>query len=58
VLGLTPGVEDPEALMAAWEAAHRGDLARVRQVLAEVQTAKSPDLAMLSVGLREIRNLA
>ena len=57
VLSLTPGADEPAALMAAWEEAHRSALARVRQVLAEMQTAKSSDLAMLSVSLREVRNL-
>jgi NAD-specific glutamate dehydrogenase len=31
---------------------------RFRQVLADLRTAESPDLAMLSVALRELRNLS
>ncbi|MEX0959366.1 MAG: NAD-glutamate dehydrogenase domain-containing protein [Burkholderiales bacterium] len=57
VLGIKPGVEDPEALVSAWEENNRSALERSRQVLAELQAANSPDLAMLSVGLRELRNL-
>jgi glutamate dehydrogenase len=57
-VGLTIGTDDPAALLAAWEGAHGQALARVRQVLAEVQAAKNPDLAMLSVSLRELRRLA
>ncbi|MDA1184255.1 MAG: NAD-glutamate dehydrogenase [Acidobacteria bacterium] len=57
VLALMPDADEPAALMAAWEEAHHSALTRVRQVLAEIQTAKNPDLAMLSVGLREVRNL-
>ena len=30
---------------------------RFRQVLADVRSAETPDLAMLSVALRELRNL-
>jgi len=55
---LTSSTDDPAALMTAWERAHAQALARVRQVLAEVQAAKNPDLAMLSVSLRELRRLA
>jgi NAD-specific glutamate dehydrogenase len=31
---------------------------RFRQVLADLRSAESPDLAMLSVAMRELRNLA
>jgi glutamate dehydrogenase len=57
VLGIKPGVEEPDTLIAAWEDGNRSALERSRQVLAELQAASSPDLAMLSVGLRELRNL-
>jgi glutamate dehydrogenase len=57
VLGIKPGLEEPDALIAAWEDGNRSALERSRQVLAELQAASSPDLAMLSVGLRELRNL-
>jgi glutamate dehydrogenase len=58
VLDRTPGAEEPAALLGVWEEAHRSELVRVLQVLADVQAAKSPDLAMLSVALRELRRLA
>ena len=57
VLGVKSGVEEPDALISAWEENNRSALERSRQVLAELQATRSPDLAMLSVGLRELRNL-
>ncbi|HKQ25661.1 MAG TPA: NAD-glutamate dehydrogenase [Burkholderiales bacterium] len=57
VLGIKPGVEEPAVLISAWEESNRSALERSRQVLGELQAASSPDLAMLSVGLRELRNL-
>lgn len=35
----------------------RGALERPRQVMADLQTGGAPDLAMLSVALRELRAL-
>jgi glutamate dehydrogenase len=58
VLVRSPEADDPERLMSAWEAEHASGLARVRQILGELQAAKNPDLAMLSVGLRALRHLA
>jgi glutamate dehydrogenase len=58
VLTLTPDSEDVAGLMQAWERDREMGLLRMRHVLGELQTASSPDLAMLSVGLRELRNLA
>jgi glutamate dehydrogenase len=49
------GGSDP---VAAWEARHRGALERASRILAELRMAPAPDLAMLSVALRELRNLA
>jgi glutamate dehydrogenase len=57
VLDLKPDSGEPDALLAAWEEGNRSALERARQVLAELQAAISPDLAILSVGLRELRNL-
>ncbi len=57
VLGESPEIVQPEELIAAWEEHNRGPFERVQQVLAEVRAADSPDLAMLSVSLRELRNL-
>jgi glutamate dehydrogenase len=57
VLGRNPDIAEPRALIDAWEESVRSPLERVNQVLAEVRAATSPDLAILSVGLRELRNL-
>jgi len=57
VLGRNPDVAEPGTLIDAWEESVRSPLQRVDQVLAEVRAATSPDLAILSVGLRELRNL-
>jgi glutamate dehydrogenase len=57
VIGRNPDIGGANALIAAWEESNRSPLERARQVLAELQSASSPDLAMLSVGLRELRNL-
>ncbi|HEV8096033.1 MAG TPA: NAD-glutamate dehydrogenase [Burkholderiales bacterium] len=57
-LRTAPTERDPARLSALWEAAHRIVLERFGQVLADLRTAGSPDLAMLSVAMRELRNLA
>ncbi|HLB14888.1 MAG TPA: NAD-glutamate dehydrogenase domain-containing protein [Burkholderiales bacterium] len=49
---------DPRALVAAWEARSRETMERASRLLGELRAAPAPDLAMLSVGLRELRNLA
>jgi glutamate dehydrogenase len=54
----SPGEGDPARLVEAWEAANRALVERFRQVLADLRAAESPDLAMLSVAMRELRNLA
>jgi glutamate dehydrogenase len=46
------------ARIAAWEAASRIARDRAARVVDEVKAAAEPDLAMLSVALRELRNLA
>jgi glutamate dehydrogenase len=45
-------------LMAAWESAHAAALDRARRLLADLAESKQADLAMLSVAMRELRNLA
>jgi len=45
-------------LVAAWAASRRVALDRAARILAELRAAPAPDLAMLSVALRELRNLA
>ncbi len=49
---------DPRALVAGWEARSREPMERAARLLGELRAAPAPDLAMLSVGLRELRNLA
>jgi glutamate dehydrogenase len=50
--------DSPEALIAAWEEANRRAIERVAGLLNELRAATSTDAAMLSVALRELRNLA
>ena len=57
-LRAAPSERDPARLTALWETAHKMLLERFSQVLADLRTAESPDLAMLSVAMRELRNLA
>jgi glutamate dehydrogenase len=52
------GDGDPARLMAAWEARNAAGLERAQRLLAELAENKGADLAMLSVALRELRNLA
>ncbi|ROZ69023.1 NAD-glutamate dehydrogenase [Ramlibacter sp. WS9] len=44
--------------LSAWEARNPMTFARARRLVAELADTASPDLAMLSVALRELRNLA
>jgi glutamate dehydrogenase len=57
VLKLSPELTDSAALIAAWEKHHDKALARMREVMADLQLARESDLAMLSVMLRELRVL-
>ncbi|MET0680879.1 MAG: NAD-glutamate dehydrogenase, partial [Burkholderiales bacterium] len=58
VLGGGGDGEDPAALVGRWENASRDAMERASRLLGELRAAPAPDLAMLSVGLRELRNLA
>jgi glutamate dehydrogenase len=58
VLKLSPQESVPDALIQEWEAKHKSALDRSQQVLADLQSAGNLDLSMLSVALRELRNLA
>jgi glutamate dehydrogenase len=49
---------DGEHKLAAWEQSNQAALERAQRLLAELGEAKGVDLAMLSVALRELRNLA
>ncbi len=57
VLQPGPGGNDPDALIDAWQERKRSGLERCREVLADLHAASGIDLAMLSVVLRELRNL-
>ncbi len=57
VLQPGPGGNAADALIDAWEERKRSGLERCRQVLADQHAAPGLDLAMLSVALRELRNL-
>jgi glutamate dehydrogenase len=57
VLKLSPQLAERDALMAVWEEDNAGPLERLRQVVTELQAASATDLSMLSVALREMRNL-
>jgi glutamate dehydrogenase len=54
----TDGASDPASQIAAWKARNVVLYERVRQVLGELRAAETPDLAMLSVAMRELRNLS
>jgi glutamate dehydrogenase len=49
--------DDVSALVAAWQAQNGNAMERAQRVLTEVQATPTPDLAMVSVALRELRNL-
>ncbi len=58
ILKTRPELGEADALIQAWASDHQGALARLQQMLTELQAASQPDLAMLLVALRELRNLA
>jgi glutamate dehydrogenase len=49
---------DAVQMLQAWESENQQELQSARRLLAELADAKSADLAMLSVALRKLRNLA
>ena len=55
---LSAGEGDAARMLGAWEARSALPLERAQHLLAELGDAKSVDLAMLSVALRELRNVA
>jgi len=48
----------PDGLIAAWQERNRRGIERASQLLSELRTVSTPDAAMISVALRELRNLA
>jgi glutamate dehydrogenase len=49
---------DAETLIEAWLAGNRSSVERTRAILSDLKEAETLDIAMLSVALREIRNLS
>jgi glutamate dehydrogenase len=58
VIAGADGAAAPEEMIAAWQHENVGAIERAGQLLAEVGNAQTVDLPMLSVALRELRNLA
>ena len=57
VLKLSPAATNADVAIAAWETHHTKALARMQDVMQDLQAARECDLAMLSVLLRELRVL-
>jgi glutamate dehydrogenase len=55
---LTADALRAEGTIAAWKARNATRYERSRQILADLHAAEAPDLAMLSVAVRELRDLA
>jgi glutamate dehydrogenase len=58
VLRLSPKLDDAEALLAAWENQRATQIERSRLLFADIKSSAVIDMPMLSVTLRELRNLA
>jgi glutamate dehydrogenase len=54
---VSAGEGSPEKRLAEWQQVNSTELARAQRLLAELADATHADLAMLSVALRELRNL-
>ncbi|MDD2816603.1 MAG: NAD-glutamate dehydrogenase [Thiotrichaceae bacterium] len=57
VIKSSPPNTAPELQLAHWMQQNQGAMLRCQQILNEIGKVASPDLSMLSVALREIRNL-
>ncbi|HJV26528.1 MAG TPA: NAD-glutamate dehydrogenase [Aromatoleum sp.] len=57
-LKLSPSLTEPEALLTAWEASRALQIDRYRHLLADVKSAPTIEMSMLSVLLRELRGMA
>jgi glutamate dehydrogenase len=57
VLAAAPGETDPDARFATWVEKNRAAVDRAQSVLAEIATADTFDLAILSVALRVLRTM-
>src|SRR5262249_20966134 len=51
------GIAEAGGLIAAWQERNRRGIERANQLLGELRAIPSPDAAMLSVALRELRSL-
>jgi len=49
---------DGQRLVAAWQERNGSAMERATRLLGEMRASPAPDLSMLSVALRELRNLA
>ena len=58
VLGAAAEIIAPGPLIAAWQDRNQRAMARAAQLLGELRAAPAVDAAMISVALRELRNLA
>ena len=58
VLGAAAEITAPGPLIAAWQDRNQRAMARAAQLLGELRAAPAVDAAMISVALRELRNLA
>ena len=56
--GLTADALQRNGTIAAWKEGNAKRYERFRQILADLHAAEAPDLAMLSVAVRELRDLA
>ena len=57
-LQLTVDEDDAQQVMAAWYQRQGARLERYRQLLGDMRSAQSVDLAMVSVLLRELRGMS
>jgi len=58
VMARADGAASPEEMLAAWQRDKAGALERAGHLLTEMRNVQTHDLPMLSVVLRELRNLA
>jgi glutamate dehydrogenase len=56
-LGDNGGGDDADTMVAGWQARNGVPMERVSRIFTELRAVPAPDVAMLSVALRELRNL-